>query len=138
MAKLSEGTDFQIPTAAANALRVQPGHMHPSVPEEDVAPPIATLCIMLSNMFEPQTETNAGWEMENRDDVIEECSMHGEVLHIYVDKASPQGNVSIRYMESYLQVVLSLLHMCLCQSITNCSLDANHTRQLLMLSNKLC
>ena len=27
-----------------------------------------------------------------RDDVVEECNKHGAVMHIYVDKASPQGN----------------------------------------------
>ena len=31
-----------------------------------------------------------------RDDVIEECSKHGGVLHLYVDKASPQGNVYVK------------------------------------------
>ena len=34
--------------------------------------------------------------MEIRDDVIEECSKHGGVLHLYVDKASPQGNVYVK------------------------------------------
>ena len=31
-----------------------------------------------------------------RDDVIEECNKHGGVLHIYVDKASKQGNVYVK------------------------------------------
>ena len=31
-----------------------------------------------------------------RDDVIEECNKHGGVLHIYVDKASLQGNVYVK------------------------------------------
>lgn len=30
-----------------------------------------------------------------RDDVVEECNKHGAVMHIYVDKASPQGNKHI-------------------------------------------
>lgn len=34
--------------------------------------------------------------MEIRDDVIEECNKHGGVLHVYVDKASPQGNVYVK------------------------------------------
>ena len=34
--------------------------------------------------------------MEIRDDVIEECNKHGGVLHIYVDKASAQGNVYVK------------------------------------------
>lgn len=36
------------------------------------------------------------WEMELKDDVIEECNKHGGVLHIYVDRASPQGNIYIK------------------------------------------
>ena len=28
--------------------------------------------------------------------MIEECNKHGGVLHIYVDKASPQGNVYVK------------------------------------------
>lgn len=38
-------------------------------------------------------ETNPSWDIEIRDDVISECNKHGGVLHVYVDKASPQGNV---------------------------------------------
>jgi RNA-binding protein 39 len=34
--------------------------------------------------------------VEIRDDVIEECNKHGGVLHVYVDKASPQGNVYVK------------------------------------------
>ena len=33
-----------------------------------------------------------------RDDVVEECNKHGEVMHIYVDKASPQGDLLNREM----------------------------------------
>ena len=29
-------------------------------------------------------------------DVIDECNKHGGVMHIYVDKASPQGNVYVK------------------------------------------
>ena len=31
-----------------------------------------------------------------RDDVIEECNKHGGVLHLFVDKASPQGNIYVK------------------------------------------
>eukprot|EP00057_Strongylocentrotus_purpuratus_P001320 XP_001198098.2 PREDICTED: RNA-binding protein 39 [Strongylocentrotus purpuratus] len=56
----------------------------------------STACFMLSNMFDPQAETMLGWETDIRDDVIEECNKHGGVLHIHVDKASPQGNVYVK------------------------------------------
>ncbi|XP_064639971.1 RNA-binding protein 39-like isoform X2 [Lineus longissimus] len=108
MAKLAEGTGFQIPQNAANALNLNPGAdglspssqaaatTAPSSTSNSVAPPIATQCFMLSNMFNPATETNPTWDIEIRDDVIEECNKHGGVLHIYVDKASPQGNVYVK------------------------------------------
>ena len=51
---------------------------------------------MLSNMFDPTTETAAGWDLEVKDDVIEEGNKHGGFLHIVVDKASPQGNVYVK------------------------------------------
>lgn len=39
------------------------------------------------------SETGSDWEYEIRDDVVDECNKHGGILHIFVDKASPQGNV---------------------------------------------
>lgn len=48
---------------------------------------------MLKNYFR---ETNPSWDTEIRDDVIDECNKHGGVLHVYVDKASPTGNVYVK------------------------------------------
>lgn len=112
MAKLAEGTGMQLPTAANQALSTAAAHA--SVPasamnnhssssavhqQQHLAatnPPIATQCFMLSNMFDPATETQAGWDTEVRDDVIEECNKYGGVLHIYVDKSSPAGHVYVK------------------------------------------
>lgn len=41
-------------------------------------------------------EANPNFDVEIRDDVIEECNKHGGVFHIFVDKASPQGNVYVK------------------------------------------
>lgn len=41
-------------------------------------------------------ESNPSFDVEIRDDVIEECNKHGGVLHIYVDKTSAQGNVYVK------------------------------------------
>ena len=68
----------------------------PKQQQEQSLPPIATQCFMLSNMFDPITERDPHWDQEIRDDVIEECNKHGGVAHIYVDKASPQGNVYVK------------------------------------------
>ncbi|CAH0404748.1 unnamed protein product [Chilo suppressalis] len=91
MFKLAEGTGLQIPPAAASVLMGAGSAL--VNPQPQVAPPIATQCFMLNNMFDPANESNPNWDIEIRDDVISECNKHGGVLHVYVDKASPQGNV---------------------------------------------
>uniref|UniRef100_A0A8C5YZN9 RRM domain-containing protein n=1 Tax=Marmota marmota marmota TaxID=9994 RepID=A0A8C5YZN9_MARMA len=50
-------------------------------------------CFQHSNMFNPQTEEQVGWDTEIKDDVIKECNKHCGVIHIYIDKNSAQGNV---------------------------------------------
>ena len=103
MAKLAEGTGMKVPESARAALygvqeapqqrvNVAPKQQQ----EQSNLPPIATQCFMLSNMFDPITERDPHWDQEIRDDVIEECNKHGGVAHIYVDKASPQGNVYVK------------------------------------------
>lgn len=96
MFKLAETAGMQVPAAAANALSMATGQ--PVIPQvqSHSTPPIATQCFMLSNMFDPATETNPTWDIEIRDDVIEECNKHGGVLHVYVDKGSSQGNVYVK------------------------------------------
>ncbi|KAJ8677237.1 hypothetical protein QAD02_013024 [Eretmocerus hayati] len=42
------------------------------------------------------SEINTSWVKEIYDDVIEECNKHGGVFHVYVDQASPQGNVYVK------------------------------------------
>ncbi|XP_053957337.1 RNA-binding protein 39 isoform X1 [Anastrepha ludens] len=95
MFKLAEGAGLAVPQAAANALLATAPQPAP-VQTQAQTPAIATQCFMLSNMFDPRTETNPAWDSEIRDDVIDECSKHGGVLHIFVDKASPTGNVYVK------------------------------------------
>lgn len=96
MFKLAEGAGLQVPAAAASALSMTTGQGAPVA--SAAAPPIATQCFMLSNMFDPveAAATDPNWHVEIRDDVIEECNKHGGVLHVYVDRASPQGNVYVK------------------------------------------
>lgn len=93
MFKLAEGAGLAVPQAAANALLATAPSVQQTPPE--AAPSIATQCFLLSNMFDPLTETNPTWASEIRDDIIEECQKHGGILHIYVDQAS-QGNVYVK------------------------------------------
>jgi len=111
---LAEGTGMKVPEQARQALygvqepvsRVNvAGKVAPpltganAVPQQESGgnlPPIATQCFMLSNMFDPINEREPNWDQEISDDVMEECNKHGGVHHIYVDKASPQGNVYVK------------------------------------------
>lgn len=88
MAKLAEGTGMKLPQSAQHMLNMSQQSM--------ATPSIATPCFMLSNMFDPGQESEPNWEFDIREDVIEECNKHGGVLHIFVDKASPQGNVYVK------------------------------------------
>ncbi|XP_030377222.1 RNA-binding protein 39 [Scaptodrosophila lebanonensis] len=95
MFKLAEGAGLAVPQAAANALLATAPQPAP-VQQQQQAPSIATQCFILSNMFDPRTETNPTWDTEIRDDVLEECAKHGGVLHIHVDKVSPTGTVYVK------------------------------------------
>merc|ERR1719510_1735274 len=110
MAKLAEGTGMKLPDAANAALQssVLPGtntvaaaaaaaqHATQQRQLATTNPPIATQCFMLTNMFDPSKESESGWDQEIRDDVIEECNKYGGVLHLYLDKVAPQGNVYVK------------------------------------------
>lgn len=98
MAKLAEGTGIQLPQAAVTALQMQsapPVQTSNNAANNGGGATIATQCFMLTNMFDPDTETNVNWPEEIRNDVIEECRKHGGALHVYVDKAS-KGDVYVK------------------------------------------
>lgn len=84
MAKLAASGGVSMPTAPTAAA-----------PADEI-PAIATACFMLSNMFDPSKENEAGWAEDVREDVIEECHKNGGALHVYVDQASAQGNVYVK------------------------------------------
>ncbi|KAM9408494.1 RNA-binding protein 39-like isoform 2-T2 [Pholidichthys leucotaenia] len=117
MARLAEGTGLQIPPAAQQALQMSGAiaigamaavsAMNPTInPGLNMnmnsgamnlpSQPLATHCFQLSNMFNPNSENAPGWEVDIQHDVIEECNKHGGVVHIYVDKNSPEGNVYVK------------------------------------------
>ncbi|XP_051525833.1 RNA-binding protein 39-like isoform X1 [Myxocyprinus asiaticus] len=115
MARLAEGTGLQIPAAAKQALQMSgslalgnlanatttataPLLPNPGMNQAMNLPtqPLATHCLQLSNMFNPQSEDEPGWDIEIQDDIIEECKKHGGIVHIYIDKNSPQGNVYVK------------------------------------------
>jgi len=76
--------------------------MNPGMKAEPAAParpagPRPTPCLLLKNMFNPATETDPDFDLEIREDVREEVSSHGRLLHIYVDKNSRDGRVYLKF-----------------------------------------
>ncbi|ALC38012.1 CG11266 [Drosophila busckii] len=95
MFKLAEGAGLAVPQAAANALLATAPQPAP-IQQQQQAPSIATQCFVLSNMFDPRTETNPTWDTDIREDVLEECAKHGGVLHIHVDTVAATGTVYVK------------------------------------------
>uniref|UniRef100_A0A673A393 RNA-binding protein 39-like n=1 Tax=Sphaeramia orbicularis TaxID=375764 RepID=A0A673A393_9TELE len=108
MARLAEGTGLKIPPAAQQALQMTGSipfgniTLFQPLPTGHTLPP-ALQCylplylagfVTFPNMF--HRENDPGWATEIQDDVIEECNKHGGIVHIYVDKNSPQGNVYVK------------------------------------------
>ena len=60
------------------------------------ASPIPTQCLLLKNMFDPAEETEPEWWIDIGEDVKDECSKHGPVSHIHVDKES-RGFVYLKF-----------------------------------------
>jgi RNA-binding protein 39 len=56
-------------------------------------PPLPTPCIVLSNVFDPRTETEAGWEEEVRGAIAEEAAKLGPVVFTHLDARDPRGLV---------------------------------------------
>lgn len=102
MAKLSQGHDagLSIPGLATPATApLVPGlgtGVSPAVAAPAIQVPLPTPCFMLANMFDPSKEKEDDWDVDIRDDVLEECSKCGQVVHIYVDKQNPQGVVYVK------------------------------------------
>lgn len=85
-----------------------PGNGYPAAAGAPVLPSPAamampggapTTCILLMNMFDPAQETEPNWDQDIRDEVAEECSKHGRVLHAYADKYHPQGQVYLMFAD---------------------------------------
>merc|ERR1712224_283310 len=56
----------------------------------------SSTCLVLSNLFDPKKETEEDWEEDYKNDVLEEVTKLGIIVHIAVDKVSPEGNVYLK------------------------------------------
>jgi len=60
----------------------------------------ATPCLLLSNMFDPAKETDPDFDLDIREDVMDEVGKYGQLRHIYVDKTSVDGKVYLKFSNS--------------------------------------
>lgn len=103
MRKLAEGTGIELPKSIANALnqvtttgQLSSNGVASSESPESSAVSTQTSCFMLTNMFDPSTENpEENWPEAIREEVLEECRLHGGATHCFVDSAS-QGNVYVK------------------------------------------
>eukprot|EP00794_Sanderia_malayensis_P019139 gene19139-21056_t len=58
--------------------------------------PQPSSCVMVSNMFDPDKENEPGWDDDIKNDVLEEASRIGNVVHIHVDSTDPEGRVYVK------------------------------------------
>ncbi|RHN43054.1 putative splicing factor, RBM39, splicing factor RBM39, linker [Medicago truncatula] len=65
---------------------VLPTQVMPTPVAEPVG--IPSECLLLKNMFDPSTEIEPDFDIDIKEDVEEECSKYGRVMHIYVDKSA--------------------------------------------------
>lgn len=85
MQKLGRGAPAP---AAAPQVAVSPASLN--------IPVQPTTCIIIKNMFDPKTETDADFDLDIKEDVEEEAAKFGPIKHIFVDKNS-QGFVYLRF-----------------------------------------
>lgn len=93
MAKLGQGAGLSVP---------QPLPAVPVAPAKPAIPPIGgvpSVCLLLCNMFDPATETGDEWDLDIKEDVMEECSKFGTVVHCLVETKKPGGLVYLKFKE---------------------------------------
>ena len=98
MLKLARDTDLvhQVPSSASAMMPAQQ----------------ATQYILLAYMYDPEEEAaaSASWQEELTEDVYEECSKFGTILHLKV-MGTPLGEVFIKYEdEASAQLAIAALH----------------------------
>lgn len=54
-------------------------------------------CLLLKNMFDPLIESDPDFDLDIREDVMEEVRKFGNLLHIYVDKVDKRGLVYLKF-----------------------------------------
>jgi RNA-binding protein 23/39 len=102
MAKLGQAAGIQMPNLppAAAALMRPAAPVAPPTVEPTKAPPVGgdpSPCFLIKNMFSLEEETGEDWDVEIKEDVTEECSKFGAVIHCYVERVKPGGFVYLKF-----------------------------------------
>jgi len=82
MAKLGQGAGITVPSLN------NPSHPIAGQPSN---------CFMLKNMFDPAEETEPDWDLDIKEDVMEESGKFGTIEHCYVEKRKPGGLVFLKF-----------------------------------------
>ena len=69
-------------------MPIIPALATPLVSSQPAVAPMASSCMMLTNMFDLLADNEPGWEEDIKDDVLEELMAFGNTVHIYVDPIS--------------------------------------------------
>ena len=126
MAKLGQAAGITVPTPAMGGypgvVSFLPLPPYPTIPCHDslslmppacgllqqqgsAGPPpiggIPSRALLVKNMFDLASETEDGWELDIKDDVEDECSKHGRILHCYVDKHTSGGFVYLLFANQH-------------------------------------
>lgn len=106
MAKLAEGTGLKMPQYALDSINMTnvSGTPSPVLPahftQNGVAPaavPTTSQCLLLTNMFDLEEEKKKpNWVEDIKEDIIEECSKYGGIVHLVVDQNLTNGTISMK------------------------------------------
>lgn len=103
MAKLGQGAGITVPTLPTVPIAPATNATAPAATAAAVSQLAAggingkpSRCFMISNMFDPATETSPNWSTEIAEDVSEECSNFGRVETCQVEAKKSGGLVYVR------------------------------------------
>lgn len=125
MAKLAEKAGIQVPAPVsfpvASTATATVGNN--AAAERPVITGTPSRFVLISNMFDPLTETEPNWDRDIKEDVSEECTNFGQVANCYVEKRKPGGLVYIemRQVDAAVKVANALNGRYFAKRLIRCS-----------------
>eukprot|EP01097_Dermamoeba_algensis_P008578 TRINITY_DN576_c0_g1_i1.p1 TRINITY_DN576_c0_g1~~TRINITY_DN576_c0_g1_i1.p1 ORF type:complete len:273 (-),score=64.90 TRINITY_DN576_c0_g1_i1:91-909(-) len=96
MAKLQRAQDGVAPPPVMPIVPIPVSNVQTTIASLPLNPIVASRCILLKNMFDPQKEADKDYLLEIRDDVEDECGKFGVVQSAKVDGNS-EGFVYVKF-----------------------------------------